>query len=138
MHETSKIFRQPILKACPEHPWESLCVLNPAVMVREGTFYLLYRAAGHDTEHIIRLGLAKSEDGFHFVRCFDGPVLSPDPDGPDAGGIEDPRLHMHGRSLLSDLRLAHLCAGTVLEAGLEAAIYTAAGRDRILLRKTIP
>ena len=67
-------------------------MLNPAVMVRRNFFTCFTARPATTTEHIIRLGLAKSEDGFHFVRCFDGPILSPDPDGPDAGGIEDPRL----------------------------------------------
>lgn len=82
----------PILKPLAKNDWESLCVLNPAVYYKDGVFKMLYRAAGPDMEHIIRLGLAESTDGFHFTRVQDTPVLSPDANGADAGGIEDPRL----------------------------------------------
>ena len=58
----------PILKANPGNDWESLCVLNPAAWHENGTFYLLYRAAGNDNEHYIHLGLATSTDGFNFKR----------------------------------------------------------------------
>ncbi len=87
----------PILSAHPDHPWEDLCTLNPAAVHDGERFWLLYRAAGHDVGHTIRLGLAVSDDGFHFTRCSDEPVLSPDPIGPDAGGCEDPRLVKMGK-----------------------------------------
>ncbi len=89
-----KYEHNPILKPNPANQWEELCVLNPAVIYdeKDKTFWMLYRAAGNDKQHYIYLGLAKSKDGFHFERCFDHPVVSPDPNGPDAGCIEDPRL----------------------------------------------
>ncbi len=82
----------PILSANPSNEWESLCVLNPAVWKEDGRYRMLYRAAGHDETHRIHLGLAESEDGIHFTRMSDQPVLSPQDDGPDGGCIEDPRL----------------------------------------------
>lgn len=82
----------PILKPLQGSPWQDLGVLNPACWYEDGTFYLLYRAAGNDEEHTIHLGLATSRDGVHFERSFDHPVLSPSVDGPDGGCIEDPRL----------------------------------------------
>lgn len=84
----------PILKPNPNNDWENLCVLNPAVIYdeKEKLFKMIYRAAGNDETHYIYLGLAVSEDGFHFKRVFDHPVLSPDFDGPDGGCVEDPRL----------------------------------------------
>ena len=88
----------PILKPNPKNAWESLCVLNPAVIYDEDRqeFAMLYRAAGNDEEHRIYLGLATSKDGIHFQRMSDAPALAPDIDGPDGGGIEDPRIFRLG------------------------------------------
>ena len=82
----------PILRPNPENDWESLVVCNPGVWYENGRFYMLYRAAGNDEEHIIRFGLAESEDGIHFTRSSDQPVFSPSSDGPDMGGVEDARI----------------------------------------------
>lgn len=82
----------PVLSPLKKNAWESLSVCNPGAWYEDGTFYLLYRAAGEDKEHIIRFGLAVSKDGFHFERVSDKPVLSPVIDSPDSGGIEDPRI----------------------------------------------
>ncbi len=93
-----KYKNNPILKANLKNDWESLCVLNPAVWYEENdeTFYMLYRAAGNDKTHYIHLGLATSKDGYNFTRVSDVPVLSPDPNGPDGGCIEDPRVVKFG------------------------------------------
>lgn len=90
----SKCPENPILKPNSAHPWESLCVLNPAVIYqeKEGLFYMLYRAAGNDDEHYIYIGLATSRDGIHFTREGDEPLLAPDKNGADGGGVEDPRV----------------------------------------------
>ncbi len=82
----------PVLSPLKKNAWESLSVCNPGAWYEDGTFYLLYRAAGEDKEHIIRFGLAVSKDGFHFERVSDKPILSPAADSPDSGGIEDPRI----------------------------------------------
>lgn len=82
----------PILSPNEKNSWESLVTCNPAAWYENGTFYMLYRAAGNDAEHYIHLGLATSKDGFHFTRHSDEPVLSPTPGGYDEGCIEDPRL----------------------------------------------
>lgn len=84
----------PILKPNPNNDWESLCVLNPAVIYRpeDGLFYMFYRAAGHDDEHYIYIGLATSKDGVNFVRESNHPLISPDKNGADGGGVEDPRI----------------------------------------------
>ena len=65
----------PILTPFPGNEWESLVTCNPGVYYDNGTFYMLYRAAGNDTEHVIRLGLATSKDGFHFERQSDNQYL---------------------------------------------------------------
>lgn len=38
---------------------------------------MLYRAAGNDEEHVIRLGLATSKDGYDFKRVSSQPVFGP-------------------------------------------------------------
>ena len=93
MEKLKKYEHNPILKPQGDS-WESLCVLNPAVIFDENDnkFKMLYRAAGNDKEHYIYLGLATSMDGFNFKREFDHPVLAPTIDGEDGGCVEDPRL----------------------------------------------
>jgi len=98
----------PCLKPTPASPfdcplngpvrWEALAVYNPAAVVREGKVHLLYRAQGKDKTS--RIGLAWSDDGFHFTRRGE-PVLYPDNDAMKAfearGGCEDPRVVEDGR-----------------------------------------
>ncbi len=88
----TKFTGNPILSPVPGHAWENLAVCNPGAWHENGTFYLLYRAAGDDEAHVIRFGLATSKDGFHFERAQETPILSPSADGEDAGCIEDPRI----------------------------------------------
>ena len=85
----------PILTPNPKNDWEALVTTNPSAVFDEsrGKFVLLYRAAGHDAEHAIFIGLAESDDGEHFTRVSDHPVFSPSTEGAyDAGGAEDPRV----------------------------------------------
>ena len=82
----------PILSPKMENEWESLVTCNPGVFYDNGTFYMLYRAAGNDKEHVIRFGLATSKDGFHFERFSDLPVFSPSTDSFDSGCVEDARI----------------------------------------------
>lgn len=82
----------PILSPNPKNSWESLAVCNPAVWYEDGKFYLFYRAAGNDIEHYIHIGLAVSDDGYHFSRMLNLPILSPSNNGFDAGAVEDPRV----------------------------------------------
>lgn len=86
----------PIIKPHPDHPWESLVTCNPGAWYEDGTFYLLYRGAGHDEAHVIHLGLATSKDGIHFERVSNKPVLSPTPESFDSGCVEDPRIVKFG------------------------------------------
>jgi predicted GH43/DUF377 family glycosyl hydrolase len=64
-------------------------VYNPAVIIVDGVFYMLYRAEGEGTG-TGAIGLAKSEDGIHFTRHPE-PVIVPEYDFEKKGG-EDPRL----------------------------------------------
>ena len=82
----------PILSPLDGSPWENLVTCNPGVIYDGGTFYMLYRAAGDDEDHVIRFGLATSTDGFHFTRASREPVFGPSEDGPDSGCVEDPRI----------------------------------------------
>ena len=82
---------------CPvqqkEIKWEAKNVYNPAVVIRNDTLIMLYRA--QDSAGCSRIGLAKTVDGIHFIRNA-APVLYPDTDEYKKyewpGGCEDPRL----------------------------------------------
>lgn len=84
----------PVLRPNPDNPWENLCVLNPAVVYDETMqkFVMVYRAGGDEIEHHIRLGLATSDDGFHFERFSDKPIFDVDENDADGGCVEDPRI----------------------------------------------
>jgi predicted GH43/DUF377 family glycosyl hydrolase len=69
--------------------WESAGTFNPAVVMRDGKFVMLYRA--QDAKGTSRLGYAESEDGIHFMRRAE-PVLSPEASYEKDGGVEDPRI----------------------------------------------
>jgi beta-1,2-mannosidase len=69
--------------------WESVGTFNPAVIIHQGKFVMLYRA--QDKNGTSRLGYAESGDGIHFTRQVE-PVLSPEADYEKDGGAEDPRL----------------------------------------------
>ena len=77
--------------------WEEKDVFNPAAVVRDGKVYMLYRAEDKVGKHAgtSRIGLAVSDDGFHFSRRHE-PVLYPANDSLKRyeweGGIEDPRV----------------------------------------------
>ncbi len=73
--------------------WESGGTFNPAVVVRNGKFVMLYRA--QDAAGTSRLGYAESTDGIRFTRRAE-PVLSPEADYEKDGGVEDPRLQKIG------------------------------------------
>ena len=87
----------PIIAPDPRHKWESLVTTNPGVWrdSDSGKIMMLYRAAGCDVEHVVRLALATSTDGYNFER-YSEPVVSPSKDGFDAGCIEDPRIVKFG------------------------------------------
>ncbi len=87
-----KYENNPIVAPIPDNQWENLVTCNPGVIYDNGKFHMLYRAAGDDEAHVIRLGYATSEDGFNFKRESSEPVFSPSIDGPDSGCVEDPRI----------------------------------------------
>jgi len=89
------------LFACPIQgkavAWEAKDVFNPAVVVREDSIWMLYRAEDSLGQYggTSRIGLAFSTDGLNFQRYL-YPVLYPslDParDFEWEGGCEDPRV----------------------------------------------
>lgn len=85
---------RPILSPDTSSPWQSLVTTNPGAWydAERGEVVMLYRAAGHDEEHKVHLGLATSRDGYHFTRASDQPVFSPSELGFDGGCVEDPRI----------------------------------------------
>ncbi|WP_082318330.1 glycoside hydrolase family 130 protein [Hymenobacter sp. DG25A] len=89
-------FQDPILKQTIM--WEEKDVFNPAVVVKDGKVYMLYRAENMVRPPVgktSRIGLASSTDGLHFTRMAE-PVLYPDYDDQKRwewpGGTEDPRV----------------------------------------------
>ena len=84
------ILKKPVL-------WEEKDVYNPAVVVRDGKIYMLYRAENKISTFgkASRIGLASSTDGIHFAREKE-PVLYPANDAQKQyewpGGTEDPRV----------------------------------------------
>jgi predicted GH43/DUF377 family glycosyl hydrolase len=91
----NNFFIDPITKT--KIAWEEKDVFNPAIVVKDGKIYMLYRA--QDKVGLpggtSRIGLAVSEDGLHFTR-FTDPVFYPNNDPYKQyewqGGCEDPRI----------------------------------------------
>lgn len=94
--------------------WESAGTFNPAVVLQNGKFVMLYRA--QDAHGTSRLGYAESADGIHFTRR-PKPVLSPEAAYEKDGGVEDPRLVKFGDTYYLtytgyNTRDAQLCLAT--------------------------
>jgi hypothetical protein len=97
----------PVLKQ--KIKWEAKDVFNPAMVVKNGKVYMLYRAEDSIGKYAgtSRIGFAESTDGLHFKR-YPTPVLFPDNDAQKKyeypGGCEDPRIVQDSnRHLLYDL-----------------------------------
>lgn len=88
-------FMDPIWKK--KVAWEEKDVFNPAIVVKDGKVYMLYRAQDKIglPDGTSRIGLAESTDGLHFTRSPE-PVFYPDNDAFQKyewqGGCEDPRI----------------------------------------------
>jgi len=73
--------------------FESNGAFNPAVILKDGVFYMFYRA--QDKNATSTIGLAVSKDGIHFTKRPE-PVIVPDQDYEKPGGCEDPRIMQVG------------------------------------------
>lgn len=77
--------------------WEAKDVFNPAMIVKNDTVFMLYRAQDSigKPDGTSRVGMAVSVDGLHFTRK-PAPILYPDNDNYKnlewEGGCEDPRI----------------------------------------------
>lgn len=72
--------------------WRRVATFNPAVIIKEGAFYMLERACSGLEPLKCQVGLLKSDDGFAFEHVRDAPVLSPEDFGTPDGTVEDPRV----------------------------------------------
>lgn len=123
-------FTDPILQK--EVGWEEQYVYNPAAVVRNGKIHLLYRAEDSIGKYngTSRIGLAVSEDGFHFSRMAE-PVLFPGNDSLKVyeweGGCEDPRI-------AEDEQGTYYLTYTAYD-GKTARLFVATSKDLITWRK---
>lgn len=97
--------------------WESAGTFNPAVVLHQGKFIMLYRA--QDSAGTSRLGYGESADGIHFKRRPEA-VLAPEADYEKDGGVEDPRLQKFGDTYYLtytgyNKKDAQLCLATSLD-----------------------
>lgn len=81
--------KNPILKPNPKNEWESAYLYNASAIVVDDRIYLLYRA--QNEAKVSSVGLAWSDDGYHFTR-YDKPIVSASESYELKGGIEDPRI----------------------------------------------
>ena len=84
----ARLSSQPVL-APQGDGFESAGTFNPAVVVQDGRFVMLYRA--QDLRGTSSLGYATSTDGRHFTRRA-APVLVAEAPYEKGGGVEDPRV----------------------------------------------
>ncbi len=63
----------------PELPWEQECIEAPAALVRNGRVYLFYAGAYNCMPQ--QINCAVSDDGIHFSRIQDTPMLTNGPAG---------------------------------------------------------
>lgn len=67
-----QLHTKPVLE--PELDWEKTCIEAPATLVRDGKVYLFYAGAYNCSPQ--QIGCAISDDGFHFNRLSDYPLLT--------------------------------------------------------------
>jgi predicted GH43/DUF377 family glycosyl hydrolase len=108
--------------------WEEKDVFNPAIVVKKGKLYMLYRAQDKigRPAGTSRIGLAVSDDGYHFIRR-PVPVLYPAEDTEKKleweGGCEDPRI-------VQDERGVYYMTYTAFD-GQTARLLVATSRDLV-------
>ncbi|MCK9479129.1 MAG: glycosidase [Firmicutes bacterium] len=88
------------IKRCSANPivqpggfaWRKSNVFNPGVVMDNGVFYMLERAAGGLAPFITKIGLLKSHDGINFTHVKDEPVFTSEMIGLPYGSVQDPRV----------------------------------------------
>ncbi len=68
----------PILTVGEAGAWDSGSVWNPRVILKDGAFHMFY-TGGMDASSPPAVGYATSEDGLHWTKYEDNPVLEMDP-----------------------------------------------------------
>ncbi len=91
----ARVEENPLL--VPTSGWEALHTYNPAVLIVDGRFAMLYRAQDipHEQGGKDQIGLAWSDDGIHWERYPGNPVLEATEDYELPGGSQDPRVVRH-------------------------------------------
>jgi predicted GH43/DUF377 family glycosyl hydrolase len=84
--------------------WDSVDVLNPAVIIKDGTYYAFY--SGYDGK-VWRTGLATSSDGAIWKKYEKNPVLDLSPSGFDSVYIA-----ANGDTIVIDGKFYHFYQGT--------------------------
>lgn len=74
------------------YSWRKAVVFNPAVIIDNGKFYMLERAAGSVSPNICFFGLLESVNGVDFTHVKDYPVFTAQELGYHNGSVQDPRL----------------------------------------------
>jgi predicted GH43/DUF377 family glycosyl hydrolase len=77
--------RNPILETGAPGSWDDQFIVAPCIVMNDKLFYMFY--LGCNTTGITAVGLAISDDGFHFEKFAGNPVVSHDNTGFDAFGI---------------------------------------------------
>ncbi|MBC8319881.1 MAG: hypothetical protein H8E34_04085 [Bacteroidetes bacterium] len=78
----------PIINPGAPGSWDELSPSVPNIVWSDSIFYLFYM--GWNTSGRIAIGLASSDDGFHFTKFEGNPIISPDSKGFDAFAVAAP------------------------------------------------
>jgi predicted GH43/DUF377 family glycosyl hydrolase len=87
--DMTRLKSNPILEPIQDHPWESECVFNPAMVCIDNKIHIFYRAIGED--RISRIGYASTNNGYQIEERLPYPVFKPI-NSYEKYGCEDPRL----------------------------------------------
>ena len=84
------------------------------------------------------MGLAESNDNIHFNRVGDKPVFGPSTDGPDMGGVEDPRIVKFGDEFYVTYAYRPFPPGQYWKYGHDIVNIPESGEDTpLVLKKNI-
>ena len=75
----------PVLDHGSPGSWDDQFIIAPCIVLNDNVFYMFY--LGCNRTGVTAVGLATSNDGFHFEKFAGNPVVSPDKNGFDAFGV---------------------------------------------------